>query len=148
MSSSCDIRVHFTVARQHYFKCECKCFGALSCFIQKCISLRLFTGKGLLFPKICTFEFLFHRGIPIVNWFFPCRSMWRIDPIKGWFQPHTSIRHWTREWINTEIMQNCFEISLWVNFLQMYFEFMINTVPPASNSIHVREKCSSIIILA
>ena len=95
----------FTVARQHYFKCECKCCGALSCFIQKCISLRLFSGKGLLFPKICTFEFLLHRGIPIVNWFFPRRSMWPIDPIKGWFQLLTSTHHWTRAWINTEIMQ-------------------------------------------
>ena len=33
MSSSFDVRVHFRVARQRYFKCECKCC-ALPCFIQ------------------------------------------------------------------------------------------------------------------
>ena len=53
-SSSCDVRVHFKVARECYFKCECKCCGALSCFIHKCVSLRLFTVKTLLFPKSCT----------------------------------------------------------------------------------------------
>ena len=47
MSSCCDIRVHFSVARQCYFKCECKCCGTLSCFIQKCVSLWLFTVKTL-----------------------------------------------------------------------------------------------------
>ena len=52
-SSSCDVRVHFRVARDCYFKCECKCCGTLSCFIHKCVSLRLFTVKTLLFPKIC-----------------------------------------------------------------------------------------------
>ena len=44
-SSSCDVRVHIRVARECYFKCKCKCCGALSCFIHKCVSLRLFTAK-------------------------------------------------------------------------------------------------------
>ena len=89
-SSSFDVRVHFRVARQRYFKCECKCY-ALSCFIQKCVSLfnRLFTVKTLLFPKICTFV---HQGIPTTNWFCPRRSMLLIDQIKDWFQLRTSIR--------------------------------------------------------
>ena len=53
------------------------------------------------------------------------------------------IRHWTQGWINTEIMQNCFEIN-WafkLIFFKCIFEFMINTVLPTSNSVHVREKC-------
>ena len=60
--------------------------------------------------KICTFEFMLYRGKPTMNWFFPRWSMWQIDQIKDWFQLRTSIRHWTREWIKTEIMQNGFEI--------------------------------------
>ena len=109
-SSSFDISVHFRVARQRYFKCECKCY-ALSCFIQKCVSLfnRLFTVKTLLFPKICTFV---HQGIPTTNWFCPHRSMLLIDQIKDWFQLRTSIRRWTREWIKTEMMQNAFYVCL------------------------------------
>ena len=83
-SSSCDIRVYFWVARQCQIKCECKCCGVLSClsFIQKCISLVLFTVQTLLFPKISTFEFVLHQGKPTMNWFFPRWSMWQIDQIK------------------------------------------------------------------
>ena len=66
--------------------------------------------KPFLFPKICAFELMLYRGKPTMNGFFPHWSMWQIDQIKDWFLLHTSIRHWTREWIKTEIMQNSFEI--------------------------------------
>ena len=66
-SSSCDIRAYFWVARQCQIKCECKCCGAQSCFIQKCISLVLFTVQTLRFPKICTFEFMLHQDKQTIN---------------------------------------------------------------------------------
>ena len=76
-SSSCDVRVHFGVARQCYFKCKSNAVGHYHILSKlKCVSLWLFTVKTLLFLKICTFEFMLHRGKPTINnWFFPCRSM-------------------------------------------------------------------------
>ena len=110
-SSSCDVRVHFRVARQCYFKCKANAVGHYHILIIiKCVLLRLFTVKTLLFLKICTLEFMLHWGKPTMKWFFPCRSMRPIGRIKSWFQLHTSIHRWTREWIKTEIMQNGFEI--------------------------------------
>ena len=110
-SSSCDVRVHFRVARQCYFKCKSNAVGHFHVLFKlKCVSLRLFTVKTLLFLKICALEFMLHWGKPTMKWFFACRSMRPIGWIKSWFQLHTSIHRWTREWIKTEIMQNGFEI--------------------------------------
>ena len=54
-SSSCDVRVHFRVARQCYFKCKCKCCGTLSSFIQKMCFTSAFYCENLAFPKnLCT----------------------------------------------------------------------------------------------
>ena len=66
-SSSCDIRVYFWVARQCQINCECKFCGALSCFIQKCVSLVLFTVQTVLFPKISSFEFVLHQDKQSIN---------------------------------------------------------------------------------
>ena len=75
-SSSCDVRVHFRVARQCYFMRESNAVGHYHIlFIIKCVSLRIFTVKTLIFLKICTLECMLHWGKPTMNWFFPCRSM-------------------------------------------------------------------------
>ena len=69
MSSSCDIRVHFRVARQLcYFKCKCKCCGKLSCFFQKCVLRRPFLWKPCFSQKsVYTLEFMLHWGKPTMN---------------------------------------------------------------------------------
>ena len=110
--TACVSRVDRT-ARQNacYFKCKANAVGHYHILIIiKCVLLRLSTVKTLLFLKICTLEFMLHWGKPTMKWFFPCRSMRPIGRIKSWFQLHTSIHRWTREWIKTEIMQNGFEI--------------------------------------
>ena len=101
-SSSCDVRVHFRVARQCYFKCKCKCCGTLSSFIQKCVLRRLFTVKTLLFPKICVHLWI-HVTLRQTNNELVLSPP--IDVIKDWFQLHPSIRRRTPEWIKTKIMQ-------------------------------------------
>ena len=46
-----------------------------------------------------------------------------------------------REWFNTEIMRNGFEMLVEAIFLKCIFEFnMINTAPQGSNSVNGREK--------
>ena len=101
-SSSCNVMVHFRVARQYYFKCKCKCCGTLSCFIQKCVLRRLFTVKTLLFPKICVHLWI-HVTLRQTNNELVLSPP--IDVIKDWFQLHPSIRRLTPEWIKTKIMQ-------------------------------------------
>ena len=67
-SSSCDVRVHFRVARQCYFKCKSNAVGHFHVLFKlKCVSLRLFTVKTLLFLKICTLEFMLHWGKPTMK---------------------------------------------------------------------------------
>ena len=68
-SSSCEVRVHFRVARKRYFKCECKCCGALSCAIQKCVSLSV---------QNLVFEFMLH---------FPADRCGRLIKSKTGFSP-------------------------------------------------------------
>ena len=111
-SSSCDVRVHFRVARQCYFKYESNPVGHYHVLFKlKCISLRLLPSKLLAFPEnLYPWIHMLHWGKLKMNWFVLCRSMWPIDQIKDWFQLHTSIHRWPREWIKTEIMQNGFEI--------------------------------------
>ena len=54
---------------------------------QKCVSVRLFTVKNLLFPKNYTFEFILHGGEPTMNKFFRSFPADRCDRcIKDWFQ--------------------------------------------------------------
>ena len=100
-SSSCDVRVHFGVAMQCYFKC--KCCGTLSCFIQKCVLHWLFTVKTLLYPKICVHLWKIHVTLRQTN--NELVLSLPIDVIKDWFQLHPSIRCRTPEWIKTKIMQ-------------------------------------------
>ena len=102
-SSSCDVRVHFGVAMQCYFKCKCKCCGTLSCFIQKCVLHWLFTVKTLLYPKICVHLWKIHVTLRQTN--NELVLSLPIDVIKDWFQLHPSIRCRTPEWIKTKIMQ-------------------------------------------
>ena len=102
-SSSCDVRVHFGVAMQCYFKCKCKCCGTLSCFIQKCVLQWLFTVKTLLYPKICVHLWKIHVTLRQTN--NELVLSLPIDVIKDWFQLHPSIRCRTPEWIKTKIMQ-------------------------------------------
>ena len=47
-SSSFDVSVHFRVARQRYFKCECKCY-ALSCLFKSAFHFLI----GFLPSKLC-----------------------------------------------------------------------------------------------
>ena len=90
-SSSCDVRVHFRVARECYFKCECKCCGALSCFIHKSVSRRLFTAKTLLFPKICTLNSCYIEANQQWIGSFPAdRCDWLIKSRTGFSSVHTS----------------------------------------------------------
>ena len=90
-SSSCDVRVHFRVARECYFKCECKCCGALSCFIHKNVSRRLFTAKTLLFPKICTLNSCYIEANQQWIGSFPAdRCDWLIKSRTGFSSVHTS----------------------------------------------------------
>ena len=71
LSSSFDVRVYYQGCQvtllQVRMQMQCTVM-----FYSKCISLRLFTVKTLLFSKICTFKFMLHRvrGIPFMNWFF------------------------------------------------------------------------------
>ena len=90
-SSSCDVRVHIRVARECYFKCECKCCGALSCFIHKSVSRRLFTAKTLLFPKICTLNSCYIEANQQWIGSFPAdRCDWLIKSRTGFSSVHTS----------------------------------------------------------
>ena len=90
-SSSCDVLVHFWVAMQRYFKCECG--GALSWSLSKSAFHFGFLPSKPCFPllKMCTIAFTLHRCKPTINLFFLRRSMWPIDQIKDWFQLRTPI---------------------------------------------------------
>ena len=107
-SSSCDVLVHFWVARQRYFKCECG--GALSWSLVRFTSA--FYRQNLASPKMCTFAFTLHRCKPTMNLFFLRRSMWPIDQIKDWFQLRTPISLqcrrflWTRHKIEDGVYNN------------------------------------------
>ena len=44
-------------------------------FYSKVRFISPFYCQTLLFPKVCTFEFMLHRDKPTVNWFSPRRTM-------------------------------------------------------------------------
>ena len=105
-------------------------------FYSKVRFISPFYCQTLLFPKTCTFEFMLHRDKPTMNWFSPRRTMW---PIQCWNQRLVLVSHILRFEPESEL--NGFEIPCKLVFLKCMFEFMVNTAPPTSNSVHGREKC-------
>ena len=105
-------------------------------FYSKVRFISPFYCQTLLFPKICTSEFMLHRDKPTMNWFSPRRTMW---PIQCWNQRLVLASHILRFEPASEL--NGFEIPCKLVFLKCMFEFMVNTAPPTSNSVYGREKC-------
>ena len=100
--------------------------SALSCFIQKRVSLRLFTVKTLLFPNT-------EANQQWIGSFPADRCDQLIKSNTSFSSVHPSAVEPENE-LRPKWCKITFKYAFKLIFLKFIFEFMINTVPPNSNS--------------
>ena len=142
MSSSFDVRVHFRVARQRYFKCECKCC-ALPCFIQSSFHFGFLPSKPCFSLKSVPLNLCYTEAYHLWIGSFPADRCDRLIKSKTGF----SIAHPSAVKPESELRPKwckvAFKWAFKLLFLKCIFEFMINTAPP-----RIENNAFSITILA
>ena len=142
MSSSFDVRVHFRVARQRYFKCECKCC-ALPCFIQSSFHFGFLPSKPCFSLKSVPLNLCYTEAYHLWIGSFPADRCDRLIKSKTGF----SIAHPSAVEPESELRPKwckvAFKWAFKLLFLKCIFEFMINIAPP-----RIENNAFSITILA
>ena len=91
-SSSCDVRVHFRVARQCYFKCKSNAVGHFHVLFKlKCVSLRLFTVKTVRTKKWLVVSAFYINWWAKINFSF---SISFYSPGNEWWRGGSAQCHW------------------------------------------------------